>query len=484
MLNKKSLRQFVPIIIAAFAILTSCKDETGTHGLDVLPSDDLFKGTDSTTYVIAKNINIPNLRSDDATYAILGSVNDDNAGGTNASFISQVNIGEYVDQFNRSNDTVHYYVDSLVLNLAYAKNWWFGNPNARHNVQVHRLTEPVYLSQNYYSDMQIEGLISPEAIGQRISSAWDALPDTVWDDDQYVHQWQFRLDDELANEIFNYPAEILTDREAFMEAFGGLFLQSELIDTDTRGSLVRFDLLAGKSNMKLYYSYDEIDTISNETDTTRHLSYTFPINIENERINRFEHNLTDFIDFDNPDADEFIVQGMAGSKVEIDFNDIEFTDENNESKNLIEHWETLLNTDQDAENIYALSSVDLYFKADTNKQQSDNSYYSPIPPSLVLYQMDEDGNLVQPEYFYNPNDDSDWSPQFSGGNYNPETAEYRFSLAGESFKMMVKKPELRGPYYLAPPDPVSFPWQIVLMNNQSGEKPTPSLRMKYVTINP
>lgn len=476
MLNKRNLRQIIPLALMVFAFFTSCKDETGTLGLDVLPSDDLFKGTDTSSYLPAKNANPDNLRSDDASFAIIGDVNDEYAGKTNATFITQVNIGAYLDEFNQGED---YFVDSLVLNLAYSKDNWFGNKNAKHNVQVHRLTDSLSFSRLYYSDMELEGLYDTSPLSERISSAWDALPDSVWEEDGYIHQWQFRLDQQLAEEIFNFsfPEDPSEARRVFQkELLNGFFIKSEPVD-DSRGSLIRLDLLNSKSNMKLYYSFHERDESTNEIDTTKQASYTFPINKECVRVNRFDHDHSNKVEFEIHDVNEFIAQGMAGSMVEIDFNDVEIETAESGTRNLFEFWEEKIDAGSESEEeYYGISAVDVYFKADTILQNHDTLFHSPIPPSLRLYEMNN-GNPEEPVYETGQTSEpvANW---FIGGSYNDETAEYQFRMAGDYFRMMVQNPELRGPYYLAPPNPISYPWRVILLNDED----VPYLRMKYVSI--
>ncbi|MFW6203201.1 MAG: hypothetical protein ACOC30_02770, partial [Marinilabilia sp.] len=71
MIKKRILRHPLPfILIALVTILASCEDETGNLGLDVLPEKDLFTGTDTSTHILARNINPGKLQSDDAEYAI------------------------------------------------------------------------------------------------------------------------------------------------------------------------------------------------------------------------------------------------------------------------------------------------------------------------------------------------------------------------------------------------------------------------------
>jgi len=447
--------------------LASCEDETGNLGLDVLPQDDLFTGTDTSTHVIARNINPERLQSDDAEYAIIGSVDDKFAGQTSASFISQITTGEYIDSvFNKSED---HYVDSLVLNLAYARNWWFGDKNAKHKVSVYHISTPLPFTQDYYSNMPVEGMYDTEPIGERISSGWDALPDSVWDDDEYVHQWQFRLDDQLAEEIFNYPEKTLDSREAFKEAFNGIMVQSELVSTNTPGSLIKLNTLASQSNMTLYYSYYERNEDGEVTDTT-HTDYKFPINKECVRINRFDHNHNEAIDFDDTDPEHLIAQGMAGSYVEFDLKEsIDF-----------KTWkEKIITTDKDPE-FNGISAVDIYFKVDTTLQKEDDNFYSPIPPIFRIYHL-EDGNFKEP--FYETGQESDpvrrW---FTGGQYNEETGEYKFRIAGEYFKRIIEEKEPSGPYYLATPEPLSDNRRVIFQNNEAGDATTPRIRIKYVTI--
>ena len=470
MLKKTILWHSVPYILIALISLssTSCKDDTGTLGLDVLPKDDLFRGTDTIAHLTSRNINPGALQSDDAEYAIIGSVDDPYAGQTHASFLSQVTTGEYIDSvFNKSDD---YYLDSLVLNLAYARNWWFGDKDAQHNVEVYRMNTALSQTESYYSDMTVDGMYNETPIAERISSGWDNLADSVWDDDEYVHQWQFRLDDELAQEVFNYPEETLTSRENFKEAFKGIFIKSEMAGSNTPGSLITLDILASESNMTLYYSFYERNDEDEITDTT-HTSYKFPINKECVRINRFDHMPNEAITFNDATADHLVAQGMAGSYVEFDLEEsIDFA-----------RWEEKLLTAEDDPDFNGISAVDIYFKADTALHNEDDSFFSPVPQSLRIYEMDEEGNLEEP--LYETGDETNPVRQwFTGGAYNAETGEYRFRLVGELFKQMVEGEEPRGPYYLASPQPISDNRRVLLLNKDSGDDITPRMRSKYVTI--
>lgn len=489
MITNVKRKFFWPLIVVPFLLMNvSCDNETGTLGLEVLPPDELFSGTDTIMYLPVSNEKPAKLQSDDIDYALIGSVDDPVAGKTEASFITQVNLGTLNGSLNKSDSTHQYFVDSLVLNLAYNENSWFGDKNARHLIQVYRVNTPLFFSEDYFSDMAVEGLYDPTPIGERISSAWDALPDSVWEDDDYIHQWKIKLSNELAEEIFNYSDDLMNSREDFISNFGALFIKSELLDTDTKGSLIRLNLLASESNLELFYSYHVLDSTTSEIDTTMHSSYTFPINKECVRINRFNHDHEGIIDFSTPDADQFIVQGMAGSYIKVDFNDIETGPEGNK---LFSIWEEKLLGDPDM--YYGISAVDIYFRVDTTAQNQYEDFYSPIPQSLSLNIINEEGKLEVPTYNYLSEDvakdnniedyKEDWSTGFEDGYYNSETGEYRFRFSGETFRMMVEKPELRGPYYLAPYSSSSFPWRVILKNQASAdENARPALRIKYVFI--
>lgn len=481
MLNKRNLRQFTPLILATLALFTSCKDESGTLGLDVLPSEDLFSGTDQSSSLPGRNYDPVRLQSGDASYAIVGHLNDPFAGSTEASFITEVTIGELDGKLDQSDEWNEYFVDSLVLNLSYMENWWIGDKNAKHEVSIHRYNAPLSFSVDYTSDMEIAGNYDETALATRTSSAWDELPDSIWETDDYIHQWQFKLDQTLANEVFNYNDVTMTKRDSFKNAFGGLLIQSKIVNPDSKGSLVLFDLMSTQSNMKLFYSYNVIDSTTNEVDTTIHTSYTFPINIECMRINRFKHDQQEKVKFNTPDTEHLVAQGMAGSMIEIDFNEVQIINEEGEHENVFDFWSEKINTQKNNE-YYGISAVDLFFEADTIAQYGDESFYSPMPDALRFYTRDAAGVYEQPTYAYNISDDSNWSPEFSGGNYEEETNSFKFRMAGESFRMMVEKPELRGPYYLSTPDPVSYPWKALLKNSDNQDSQSPKIRMKFVKI--
>jgi hypothetical protein len=492
MLNKLKIRFLLPFLIVSVAVFVSCENETGTLGLDVLPQNELFSGTDTSYYMPVSNEKPIRFRSDDVDYTIIGSVDDPYAGKTEASFITQVNLGEF-GNLNKSDSLHEYFVDSLVLNLAYRKNYWFGDKDARHAIRVYRFTAPLNFSTDYYSDMEVEGLYDPDPVGERISSAWDALADSVWEDLNYIHQWQIKLNNDLAEEIFNYSEDIMNSRETFRNTLGALFVNAELLDSDTPGSLIQINILAPESNMRLYYSYNVIDSVTMETDTTMHSYYTFPINEECVRINRYTHNHDGKVEFSTPDAEQFVVQGMAGSYVQVDFNNVKIKTDTGEEY-LFDVWEEKFsaNTNINDSKYHGISAVDIYFEADTTLQLSNEEFYSPIPQALALNILNDDGELEIPYYYYLSKEvaeaegiedyKNDWSPEFEDGFYNGETGQYRFRMSRESFRMMVEKPELRGPYYLTPYNTTFYPWRVVLKNNPLAEKPVPYLRIKYVSV--
>lgn len=482
MLNKRSLRQFMPLILATLAFFSSCKDESGTLGLDVLPTEDLFTGTDEDSYLKGQNYNPVNIKTSDASYAILGSLDDPFTGSTEASFITEINLGVRDGSLNKSSEVREYFVDSLVLNLGYAKDWWIGDEDAEHEVSIHRFNSPLSLTNIYYSDMPVEGLYDETPVASATKSANDGLADTAWVANKYSNQWQFKLDDALANEVFNFHDSIMVDRKMFREVFGGLFIKSTLADTESKGSLVEFSLTDALSNMTMYYSYYVIDTANNANEKvdTVHTSYIFPINLECVRINRFSHDHQEKIAFEDSDTEHLIVQGMAGSMVEIDFNDVNVLNEDGEQTNLFTFWEEKIETEENNE-FYGISAVDLIFEADTLAQYADEGFYSPASQDLRLYKKEE-GQYLQPEYNYSPTDNSKRSPAFTGGGYDKETGTYTFRMNQEYFRMMIENEDLRGPYYLSTPDPASYPWKVLLKNSTNGEKPEPQIRVKYVKI--
>ncbi|PWE00260.1 DUF4270 family protein [Marinilabilia rubra] len=482
MLKKRSLRQFVPIIVAAFAFFASCKDETGTLGLDVLPSDDLFSGTNTESHLPAQNENPVRVRTDDVRFAKIGTVTDPYGGTTKASIVTEVTLETTnFGKLNKSDNQYNYTVDSLVLNLSFYKGWWFGDTTAYHNLQVYQLNTPLSPSQKYYSDFSVDGLLPEEPLGEKLGYARDTVPFINQSETIYVPQFQIKLDHQLAEEIFNFEEDTMTDRETFRGAFNPLYITSELVDTETRGSLIALDLLANSTNMTLHYSRESL-----EEDTTVALDYTFPINIECLRINRFEHDNTNTIDIGNTEADHLIAQGMAGSLVKIDFNNVEFVDENGQSHYLFDFWESK-SADGEEDQFYGVSAVDVFFETDTLLYQQDEKFISSAPDKLNLFKLNEDNELEVPFYKPIPDDPNTWVSFFIGGFRNKDTQEYQFRMEKEIFEMMVEQPELRGPYYLSIANPENyefnvFPWRAILLNNQTGEPNTPRFRIKYVKI--
>ncbi len=484
------LLHLMPVIIGLTIITGGCTNEIGTLGLDILPPQDLFTGADSSRYFGAQNFNPEFIKSNDPAYAIIGSVNDLITGKTAASFITQVTLSSAVDTFKRNED---YVVDSLVLSLSYSRNWWTGNKDARHNIKVYKFNAPLSLDEDYYSNMAVEGLYDPEPIGQRISSAWDQQTDSVWDIARYTHKWNIKLDQATTDEFFNFPKEVLESKEAFQLAFPGLFVEAEPLDTEgpNTGSLVNIDLLSQASDLKLYYHYYKRDAENVVTDTIE-TGYVFPINRECVRINRFEHDHMDAIDFSSSKPDKLVAQGMAGSYVTFDLRKsaggpVDF-----------DVWKQRLDAHNTDETFFGISAVDLYFKVDSALQNNDTTFYSPVPEVLKIYTIDNNGALEEPAYFTGSTSEPK-SPWFLGGTYNPTTHEYQFRMnmttvfnpqdstfTYEEFfhKLVNGSSETQGPFILAPSNPRSDARRVVLMNDENAAEGelTPRVQIKFVTF--
>lgn len=491
MIRRRMLRLFMPVGMALTFVAGSCTNDIGNLGLDILPSEDLFTGIDSAKYMSAQNFNPGFIKSNDAGLAVIGSINDLITGKTTASFITQVTLGQEVDTTFKRNDD--FTVDSLVLSLAYSRNWWTGNKDARHNIKVYKFNGSLSLDNDYYSNMPVEGLYDPEPIGQRISSGWDQQADSVWNISNYVHKWNIKLDQATADEFFTFSQEVLESKEAFQAAFPGFFVEAEPMDTEgpNTGSLVNINLLSQSSDLRLYYHYFKRDDENVVTDTIQ-AGYVFPINRECVRINRFEHDHQSTIDFSSSQPDKLVAQGMAGSYVKFDLR------KSHGGPLDFDLWKTRLDKDNPDDTYYGISAVDLYFKVDTILQGNDTTFYSPTPETLKIYTINDDGALEEPSYFTGNTTDPK-RPWFIGGGYNRDTQEYQFRMNmstvynpqdstftyEEFFRMLVNgNSETQGPFVLASPNPRWDTRRVVLRNDQDtaeGEA-APRVQIKYVTF--
>ena len=474
-LNKILLSAGQFILIGLLSLTVACKDEPARLTGDVLPDGEKINGHNFDEHLLAtKNITRESVRTDDATYGIIGKFKDPKFGKTTAGFATDFSIGNkvafnvdildvtdpndtiehsnyYFYQFNNNNDTIAdvWDVDSLVLNLQYQFNNWYGEMLDEQQINVYQLSGPLgSISQEFYNDHDMTGMYYPDAIASMTvhpnnevpdtlkSENWTniwAYPDSLWTYPQYLWDnvkvaaskdsswldsdfngnttttktWSFKLKDELASEFFEFTEDDLASTASFKELFNGIYVAiDEGATPDQIGWLTKVNLLSSSSistnlTMHLSRAHKYLNSESEIRDTVSNYSYQFPINIENVRFNTYKHDFAETdIDSDIESPDRLYVQGMAGSYMQLQLPEeiLTWTDSIKSPENIDEDY-------------HMVSNIELYMEVDT---VASNPERYPIPEQLTIKWLNDKGELVDPIYKIVINGNEVSTPLFGG----------------------------------------------------------------------
>jgi len=495
--------QSIFIGLISLLMIAGCKDDPVDFGKDILPGKSFINANRyDGHYLSTYNVTKDSVRTDDPSAGILGYLRDPKFGISDADLLTQVSPGEIMTDsaFNMGND---YIVDSLVLNLNYRFNWWYGDMLTKHIIKVFELTSDIYPSPNkYYSNLDVSSYYdSDKPVAERISfinddvvdSLWlrkgDQMwenPDSLWRVPSYMwdtsnnpfeyHNWSFKLNEELTLRMFSLDSATIAAPARFKQILKGFYISSDLIDVNDIGSLIRIDMLGASTNMKLYYHYYSRNEDGNITDTIPK-THTFPINVESVRINRFMHNFEDKIDFNDPSTPRLFVQGMAGSYAKIDFPED------------IYNWADSINypiNEKDTSHV-GFSVIDLFIKVDTIASDLDRypppanlSIYTPKRDSLGNY-LDENNNIVDKsnQVLYKPYFEDKYGQlqyAFSEGTFDSKLKLYYFNIKVQYLDYIMKRKEERDlellkDIYIAPANPEGNFQRVILNGSEAAVDP-------------
>lgn len=554
------------IVIGLLSLNFACKDEPARLEGGVLPENEELKGISYTGSLLdTRNTLKDAVRTDDAVSGIIGTLNDPEFGLSKADFLTDFSLSSNVEfigiieldenntpkepvDFHQFNNGPEWSVDSVVLSLQYNYNQWYGDMTSKHRVSVYELQQPLGDSrQDYYSNQIIDGMYNPESIAEKVVYANEDVPDSLkstnwqnlwtypdslrnypqylWDLDKLkasidsgyldsgftghtdkVKNWNFKLNDDVRDRLFNLTESELQSTAAFKGAFNGIYVTSEL-EEGTEGSLTRINLLSTTSlasSMTLHYkrSYKTLDItkLGNDTiiDSVKIFTYKFPINRENVRFNRYHHEPSTNIKQDDPSTGLLYLQGMAGmyTKMQLPEEILQWADS-------LSYDQTVRGTDY----LMSISNIELLAEVDTTSYAGSPGgiQHYPIPENLSIYWRNAKGNIVSPIYttvidgkeVSYPMFGSD--PDNNGARYgigervlklnekNQVVYLYRFLMRPDFFTYAMR--ELGGgdlneiEFYIGPSSGTSSFQRVILYSARSEKNPF-NMNIKYFQYNP
>lgn len=163
---------FYLTFLALFLItgVSSCQDELTNVGANVMPPSEYalpkLIAVNSDDNHLQAALSLDPIRSDDATYGMIGTYNDPIFGTVKADFLTQLAPKEQIPMMRAYKDEKEeddYYkytplvIDSLILKIPFDEKSWYGDSSAVHELTIYELKDPL-IAKEYYSNMPVDGL--------------------------------------------------------------------------------------------------------------------------------------------------------------------------------------------------------------------------------------------------------------------------------------------------------------------------------------
>tara|TARA_R110001592_G_scaffold155956_1_gene386065 strand:+ start:1596 stop:2936 length:1341 start_codon:yes stop_codon:yes gene_type:complete len=308
-----SKRKALMLSVIFFTVLFSCKKDG-----DLYPkfnAENIAVSFTDTFSIYTKVIRDDSLNAFNVSSNLLGIYNDSIFGLSSASFYSEITLSGANVNFG-----ANAIIDSIILSLKYkSPSDFYGELFTPMDINVYQLTQEISGTEyNSAQDLNYD----PTPIGNYndtlyVTSNVEVInnQDTI----TYDPHMRIRLDDAVGQNLLDAgdDGQTIVNNDALKTIFKGLYIApSTTVTTSTlqkgKGAIVYFDVNSSLSTVTLYYH--------NDTDTT---SYSFIMNSESKKYNRFDHNYlgTDIekqLNLLNYDTTITYVQAMGGVKTKIE----------------------------------------------------------------------------------------------------------------------------------------------------------------------
>lgn len=306
-----SKRKVLMLSVIFFTLFFSCKKDGELY--PKFNSENLivsFTDTFSIKTKVVRDDSIPTLN---VTTNLVGIYNDSIFGLSSASFYSEITLAGANVSFG-SNPII----DSVVLSLKYKSAIdFYGEISTPMNINVFQLDEEI--SGDEYHSAQDLNLKTPGTpIGNFNDTIFINSYDTI-DGIAYDPHMRIRLDNSIGQMLLNEGKDndVIEDNSSLKNIFKGFYITpSTSVTTSTlqkgEGAIVSFDVNSDLSTITLYYHNDTVQS-----------TYSFLINSESKKFNRFDHNYagTDVekqLNLSNYDSTVTYVQSLGGVKTKIE----------------------------------------------------------------------------------------------------------------------------------------------------------------------
>jgi hypothetical protein len=241
------------VFLFSVTVLISCKKRESNVGLGVMDPNELLGSSQVDTFQLSTfSILEDSVISDNPAYALLGSYNDPTFGTVNANFYTQLRLSGFNPNFG---DITQIGIDSVVLGLKYAG--YYGELSAQ-NVEVHEITESIYLDSTYYSFST--KAVSPVDLVEPGYGIFVPSPDgkTIVGTDTLEAQLRIRLKNSFGSQMIEEASSGGTNfssNENFLSYLKGLHVKVDNgIQASGKGGVFYFNITHPQSKLTIYYS--------------------------------------------------------------------------------------------------------------------------------------------------------------------------------------------------------------------------------------
>jgi len=328
---KNTLPHVMAILFLIIAFI-SCQEDFSTLGSDIIGGQDIVSVFNNNSSVVAYSRKMGPVQTNNLPLYQLGTYNDPVFGKSKVEMVSQLTLSPTSPDFGFETT-----LDSVVLYIPY-----FSEATVSGDVNTYTLdsvygTEPINIKvfesnyflreydpttglqerQKYYSTFG-EVFDTPSNIGTLISELTNFKPSnkeyvllspdgddegTDRDTTLVAPGLRVKLDTMYFNEkiIAKEGSSQLMNNNNFKEYFRGLYFEVDDLGTD--GNLFLFDI--DKANIKLYYSYEEIEATIPPDESVERLNGELLLSFGGINVNFYDNTLTPNIDasLNNPAND-------------------------------------------------------------------------------------------------------------------------------------------------------------------------------------
>lgn len=348
------------LLAAIFFGIHACKEPVISDDTLLSEDEELLLGTADTFEVKSFLMRETNIKTSGVTGGILGNVTDPVFGTTTAGFFAN-----FRTTTNNINFGDNLQLDSCVLVLRYRA--LYGNFTQPINLTVYELDQDILSGTDYYSNASFAVKTPP--VGQLNNFVPNITDSVKVYGRSFAPQLRIRLSNDFGNKILKADTLNLLNSASFLSFMKGLRVA---VQPGTQGDgLVALELESSESGIALYYRNSASDS----------LVYLFPITSSGQKVNRFEHSLSNtihhYLNNDPSTSDELLpVLSGGGTKAKL----------------IIPRFDSLPKSIaiNKAEIILPLSSM--YENYDT--------IFTP-PSKIAFFRLDDSGNEVNDTNFSN-----------------------------------------------------------------------------------